>query len=195
MECVYDWTVLPSGEIQLAFSGKPFGDWKIDTLPRIGIQLELPGTQDNVQWYGLGPGESYSDTKGGVRLGRWMAPVDALFFNYVKPQENGNRTETRWAAFADSRGCGVLVTADRLFDFSASRYTQENLSEAKHTVDLEPQEFITLNLDIAQNGIGTASCGPGVLDAYKLAPGPFEIKFRFRPIRLDAQNPMMLARR
>lgn len=195
MECVYDWTVHPDGELELEFSGKPFGVWKSETLPRIGIQLELPGTQDNVQWYGLGPSESYADTKGGVRLGRWMAPVDALFFNYVKPQENGNRTETRWVAFTDSRGQGFIVSADKLFDFSASRFTQENLSTAKHTVDLVPEDFVTLNLDIAQNGIGTNSCGPGVLPQYKLKPEAFSIKFRFRPIRLDAQNPMMLARR
>ncbi|MGI5868341.1 MAG: glycoside hydrolase family 2 TIM barrel-domain containing protein [Kiritimatiellia bacterium] len=194
-ECTYDWTIRPNGDVALAFSGEPFGEWKCPALPRIGLQMALPGTQDQVQWYGLGPGESYVDTKDGVRLGRWMTDVDGLFFNYIFPQENGNRTDTRWAAFTDAHGQGLLVTADRLFDFSASWHTQENLTEANHTVDLVREDFVTLNLDLAQNGIGTASCGPGPLEKYLLKPAPFAIAFRFRPIRLDRQNPMMEARR
>ena len=121
--------------------------------------------------------------------------MDGLLFDYVFPQENGNRTDTRWAAFSDARGQGLLVTADRLFNFSASWYTQKNLTEANHTVDLVREDFVTLNLDLAQDGIGTASCGPEPLEQYRLKPEPFAITFRFRPIRLDRQNPMMEARR
>lgn len=195
IDCTYDWTVFPNGDVDLAFSGVPVGTWKCDTLPRVGLQMALPGTQDHVQWYGLGPGESYNDTKDGVRLGRWISSVDALFFNYIYPQENGNRTDTRWAAFSDDCGQGFLVTADKPFNFGASWYTQKNLTEANHTIDLVREDFVTLNLDLAQNGIGTQSCGPGPLDAYKLKIEPFAVKFRFRPVRLDAQNPMMEARR
>ena len=89
----------------------------------------------------------------------------------------------------------MLVTADQLFNFGASWYTQKNLTEANHTIDLVREDFVTLSLDIAQNGIGTESCGPGPLETYKVKLAPFSIKFRFRPIRLDAQNPMMEARR
>lgn len=193
--CVYDWTIRPNGDVSLAFSGEPVGEWKCPAIPRIGLQMALPGTQDRVQWYGLGPGESYADTKDGVRLGRWLSDVDGLFFDYVYPQENGNRTDTRWAAFTDPRGQGLLVTADRLFNFGASWYAQKNLTEANHTVDLVREDFVTLNLDLAQDGIGSASCGPAPLEQYRLKPAPFAIAFRFRPIRLDAQNPMMEARR
>lgn len=195
IDCTYDWTIFPNGDVELAFSGTPVGPWRCETLPRMGLQMALPGTQDHVQWYGLGPGESYSDTKDGVRLGRWLSSVDALFFNYIYPQENGNRTDTRWTAFSDERGQGLLVTADKLFNFGASWYTQKNLTEANHTIDLVREDFVTVSLDIAQNGIGTESCGPGPLDSYKVKLVPFAIKFRFRPIRLDAQNPMMEARR
>ncbi len=195
VECTYDWTVFPNGDVELAYTATPVGPWRCETLPRVGLQMALPGTQDHVQWYGLGPGESYSDTKDGVRLGRWMASVDSLFFNYIYPQENGNRTDTRWAAFSDQRGQGFLVTADKLFNFSASWYTQKNLTDANHTIDLVREDIVTLNLDIAQDGIGTRSCGPGPLEQYQLKVGPQAIKFRFRPIRLDAQSPMMEARR
>ena len=124
-----------------------------------------------------------------------MASVDSLFFNYIYPQENGNRTDTRWVAFSDQRGQGFLVTADKLFNFGASWYTQKNLTDANHTIDLAREDFVTLNLDIAQDGIGSKSCGPGTQEQYKLKIKPYDIKFRFRPIRLDAQSPMMEARR
>jgi len=195
IDCTYDWTVMPNGDVELAFTGTPVGPWRCEVFPRIGLQMALPGMLDRVQWYGLGPGESYVDTCGGVRLGRWLSSIDGLFFNYIFPQENGNRSQTRWAAFSDARGQGFLITADQYFNFSASWYTQENLDQAAHTCDLEREDFVTLNLDVAQNGIGTNSCGPGVLDAYQLKIAPFAITFRFRPIRLDAKNPMMEARR
>lgn len=195
LDCTYDWTVLPTGDVELAFSVSPVGPWRCETLPRVGVQLALPGVLDRVQWYGLGPGESYADTCAGVRLGRWMSTVDGLFFNYVFPQENGNRSQTRWAAFTDARGQGFLVTADQPFNFGAGWHTQENLDHAAHTCDLVREDFVTLNLDLAQNGIGSQSCGPGVLEAYQLKLKPYAIRFRFRPIRLDAQNPMQEARR
>ena len=195
IEAAYDWTIHPNGDLDLAYSLTPIGNWKSPSLPRAGLRLALPASQDSVQWYGLGPGEGYADTKSGLRLGRWAAPVDALFFNYIFPQENGNRTETRWAAFADDFGRGFMVTADKQFDFSASWFTQENLTAASHTTDLKREDYISLNLDIAQDGIGTASCGHGPQDKYRLKIQPYSIKFRFRPINLEAQNPMKEARR
>ena len=195
IDAAYDWTIHPNGDLELTYSITPIGAWKSPALPRAGLRLALPATQDSVQWYGLGPGEGYIDTKAGLRLGRWAAPVDALFFNYIFPQENGNRTETRWAAFADDYGRGFMVTADKPFDFSASWFTQENLTAASHTTDLQHADYISLNLDIAQDGIGTASCGPAPLDKYRLKIQPYAIKFRFRPINLETQNPMKEARR
>jgi len=196
IDTVCEWTVRPNGDLDLEYTATPVGEnWASPSLPRVGLQLALPGTQGQVQWYGLGPGEGYADTKAGLRLGRWEAPVEALFFNYVMPQENGNRTDTRWAAFTDDYGRGFLVSADKLFDFSASWHTQENLTNAKHTTDLAREDFVTINLDIAQDGIGTASCGPAPLGKYRLKIQPHSIKFRFRPIRLESQNPMKEARR
>ncbi|MCL1910467.1 MAG: DUF4981 domain-containing protein, partial [Kiritimatiellaeota bacterium] len=196
IDTVCEWTVRPNGDLELNYTVTPIGDlWNAPTLPRVGLQLALPGSQGQVQWYGLGPGEGYVDTKAGLRIGRWAAAVEDLFFNYVMPQENGNRTETRWAAFTDDYGRGFLATADRPFDFTASWFTQENLTKALHTTDLVREDFVTLNLDIAQDGIGTASCGPAPLDKYRLKIQPYSIKFRFRPICLESQNPMQEARK
>jgi evolved beta-galactosidase subunit alpha len=65
-------------------------------LPKIGLQMEIPGDMDAVKWYGRGPGENYSDSKEAGRFGVYRKSVDELFTPYIYPQENGNRTDVRW---------------------------------------------------------------------------------------------------
>jgi beta-galactosidase len=62
----------------------------------------------------------------------------------------------------------VRVDGEPVFDFTARRWTTEDLDAATHTVDLKPRDRVYLNLDLAQHGLGTASCGPGVLPQYRL---------------------------
>lgn len=193
IDVTYTYTVLASGEVRLVFSGEPMGTWKT-IWPRIGVSLRLPAALERVQWYGLGPGESYCDSKDGVRLGHWAATVDDLFFNYVFPQENGNRSETQWLTMADAYGRGMLVTAPRAFDFSAQRYDVMDLTRADHTPDLRPRDWLALNIDMAQTGLGSNSCGPRAWTEYELQPQPFTFEIRLQPIRLERDNPMKTAR-
>jgi beta-galactosidase/beta-glucuronidase len=178
-ECVYTYTVGGHGEVQLDVVVTPQGEMP-STLPRIGLQMALPGAMDRVRWWGRGPGESYVDTKQAQRLGLWSASVDDLYTPYVYPQENGNRTDTRWVEFADAAGCGFRVAG--VANFSAHRFTTDDFDKARHTTDLVPRDAITLNLDYAHQGIGTASCGPGAWPQYQLAPGVFRFGVRFTPL-------------
>ncbi|NLL83091.1 MAG: DUF4981 domain-containing protein, partial [Lentisphaerae bacterium] len=75
IEVCYCYTIDANGVVGLKFSGEPVGDWEC-SWPRIGVSLHLPAELDQAQWYGLGPGESYCDSKDGVRLGHWSATVD-----------------------------------------------------------------------------------------------------------------------
>jgi hypothetical protein len=68
-----------------------------------------------------------------------------------------------------------------LLNFSAHRFTTEDLDKARHTYELPRREDITLSLDLAQNGLGTASCGPGVLEQYKLKPEEFAFAVQLIP--------------
>jgi beta-galactosidase len=86
---------------------------------------------------------------------------------YVRPQENGNRTEVRWASAG-----GVRIEGRPHFDFTVRPWSPEALTAARHTADLVPDGRLWINLDAAHNGLGTASCGPGVLPAYALEPRP-----------------------
>jgi beta-galactosidase/evolved beta-galactosidase subunit alpha len=164
-------------------------------LPRIGLDMTLPGILDHVTWLGRGPGESYADTKQAARFGLWQATVDALLTPYVRPQENGNHTDTHWVALQEERGVGLLAAAQPTLEFSAHRFTTEDLDQAQHTYDLTPRSTITLHLDLQQNGVGSASCGPGVMEAYQLKARPFTFRTWFQPLWTGQENLPELGRR
>ncbi len=180
MMCEYVYLIDGEGRVRIDIHGKPEGQWPV-VIPRIGIQLGLWGDLDRVSWFGRGPGESYSDSKQAARIGQFGCTVDELYTPYVYPQENGNRSEVRWVSFTDPHGLGIKVAGLPLFNFSAHRFTTEDLDKARHTHELPRREDITLNLDLAQQGLGTASCGPGVLDQYKLKPEEFTFALQFSP--------------
>jgi len=166
--------------LDLDVSGDFHGEWPA-TLPRIGLQMHLPSALDRVRWFGLGPGESYVDSRQAGRVGLWSAAADDLYTPYVFPQENGNRHDTRWLELYSIDGNGLRVDGQPRIDFSAHRYTPEDFTRAQHTTDLIPRTDIVLNLDYKQHGLGSNSCGPGPLPQHLLAPGPFAFGVRLRP--------------
>lgn len=195
IDCLYQYTLVGSGEILLEVRGAPRGRRWPETLPRIGLEMAIPGALDRVLWLGRGPGESYADTKQAARFGLWHATVDDLLTPYVRPQENGNHTDTRWVALHDERGVGLLAAGDPALDFSAHRFTTADLDQAQHTYDLVPRPTITLHLDLKQNGVGSASCGPGVMPPYQLHAEPFVFRLGFRPVLPGGASPQELGRR
>jgi beta-galactosidase/evolved beta-galactosidase subunit alpha len=178
--CDYVYTIYGNGEVVMDVHGVPQGDWP-DTLPRIGLQMTLPSNLEKVSWFGRGPGESYIDSKQAGRFGLYTLDVDDLYTPYIRPQENGNRTDVSWVTFTNGQGQGLLAVGTPKLDFSAHRFTTEDLEKAGHTYDLKQRDEITLNLDYKHNGIGSASCGPGPWEKYLLRPEEFQFSVRLRP--------------
>jgi len=172
IEAEYVYTIDPAGGIRLEVHGTPHGAFP-QTLPRIGLQMHLPNNLDSVSWYGTGPGESYRDSRQAARVGLWEMPLAGLSTPYERPQENGNRSDARWVSFRDRKGRGLKITGHPVIDFSAHLNTSEEIEQARHLVDLVSRKDIVVILDHAQTGLGTASCGPGVLPRYRLAPAEF----------------------
>ncbi|MDT7801742.1 MAG: beta-galactosidase, partial [Actinomycetota bacterium] len=131
------------------------------------------------EWFGAGPGEAYPDSRQAARIGRFSRSVDGLQTPYVFPQENGNRADVRWLRLTDAEGTGIRVDGDPLFDFTARRWTSAELEAARHTTDLHASDLVHLTLDVAQHGLGSASCGPGVLPRYRLVTRKTEFTLRF----------------
>lgn len=192
--CQVSYTVTASGLITMDVSGKPEGT-PPSMLPKIGLQLEIPGDMEHVRWYGRGPGESYSDSKEAARVGVYADTVDGLFTPYVYPQENGNRTDVRWMSITDGAGIGLLAAGAPVFEFGASRYTDGDVEAAQHRSDLTAREFITLNLDYRQNGLGSNSCGPAQLPEHAVKPEPFRFRILLQAYTAEDSSPERLSRR
>ena len=180
--CEYIYTISGNGEMTIEVKGEPTGEWPA-MIPKIGIQFSIPSEFSMVEWFGLGPGESYPDTRMAGKVGRFCKSIDELYTPYVYPQENGNRSDVRWVSFCDLRGSGIMIHGAPMINFSAHRFTTQDLTVAKHTYELPARDEITVNLDYRQNGIGTASCGPGVLPQYQLKAEKFDFKVILKPMK------------
>ncbi|MEU7071278.1 glycoside hydrolase family 2 TIM barrel-domain containing protein [Streptomyces narbonensis] len=179
LRATYRWTS-DGTVLRLGVEVVPEGEWRVP-LPRLGVRLGLPAALDRAVWYGAGPGEAYPDTRAAARLGRWESVVDALRTPYLRPQENGARIDTRWLELT-SASEGVRVEGEPAFAFTARRWTTEQLDAAAHDTDLVAGDTLWLHLDHAQHGIGSQSCGPGVLPEHRLDAAPAAFALTFTPV-------------
>ncbi|GLY04452.1 glycoside hydrolase family 2 TIM barrel-domain containing protein [Actinoplanes sp. NBRC 101535] len=153
------------------------------TLPRIGVRLALPGSLTSVSWFGRGPGEAYSDSIQAALVGAWTSTVDDLQTPYVYPQENGHRADVRNLTLRDASGAGLEVLGGPSFGFTARNHTDEDLEEAGRRTRIPARDQVFVNLDLAQRGLGTASCGTGPLPPYILTAGDHVLNFTLRALR------------
>ena len=184
--------------------GRVLVDWtlrvsstNLPPLPRAGVTFTLPKGFRRVRWYGMGPWENYCDRSTAALLGVYSAgiglvkgladetgripyPADRLNpDNYVEPGEQGYRTGCRWAEFEDDGGRKVRVEAvNAPFGFNAWPYSQLSLERAKHQWDLEDEGEITVNIDVAQMGVGgDDSWRSRPHDDDMLGPGVYRLSF------------------
>jgi beta-galactosidase len=185
----YRWRNVGDG-LQLTVDVVPEGEWdgtaitpRCGSWPRVGVRMTLPSSVDNVRWFGGGPGEAYADSREAARVGRYECTVDQLQTPYVVPQENGSRIDVRWAELTDADGNGLRVEGAPYFQLTARRWTTEDLERARHRSDLTPGDQIYVNLDLAQHGLGSASCGPPATPQHTLevAERTFTLTFRRSP--------------
>lgn len=157
-------------------------------LPKLGVVLTLPAAFENLTWLGRGPGESYPDRKTSADVGLWSGTVAEQFQEYVRPQENGNKEEVRWAVLSDAEHRGLMVVADGPLAITASHFTAKDLDDSRHKngqprkfVRLRPRGDIILCLDAQQMGLGGASCGPPPTQEYQCRPRRVDFRYVLRP--------------
>jgi beta-galactosidase/beta-glucuronidase len=198
--CEVDYEISSSGDVVVGIRITPAED--LPPLPRLGLQMVLSAGYETFSWYGRGPHESYVDRKCGAPIGVYSGTVDDQYVPYVVPQENGNKTDVRWAALTNGEGNGLFVAAmaeDRetpaTLEVSVHHFRTEDLASAQHTHELQRRDGITLNLDCGQTGLGGASCGPPTLSKYMLMPEPVAFRVRLTPISLSEISLKDLGRR
>ena len=161
--------------LQLSVTVDFVGPWR-DTpymhrdivVPRLGLRLGLPGGYGRAEWFGLGPQENYVDSTAAAVVGRHASTIDDLQVDYPTPQENGNRMGTRWLTLAGDGLPTLRFLGPDEFAFTARRWTSEALERARHPQDLVDSGRVWLNLDHAQQGIGSASVGPALPERYRV---------------------------
>lgn len=176
----FTWRLI-DGRLRLRVFADPVGPWQETPYgkhavspPRVGIRLGLPGDYRDAEWFGLGPNESYVDSRGAARVGRFAATSDDLQTNYPVPQENGNHVDTRWLTLTGPSLPPLRCDGDPHFDFTVRRWTSEALAAADHPYQLIDSGQVWLNLDHGQQGLGSASCGPSLPDRYRLPIARYE---------------------
>jgi len=148
----------------------------IKNIPRLGLTFMIPQSEATTVTYLGRSGETYVDRMSAGRIGRYtVRPVDD-FYVYNKPSAAGNHTQVRWL---ELDGASLRISSVAQFQFSAYPYTDGQVQSALHTADLTPGQFVTVHLDAAQTGVGTATCGPDVLPKYYVPVLPTEFSFYF----------------
>ena len=137
------------------------------SLPRLGLRLFLPESMNQVDYYGLGPQESYIDKHRASYHGAFSADVVDLHEDYIRPQENGSHADCNKVVLSGG-GLSLAAVGPTPFSFNASRYTQEELAARRRNTELTPSGSTVLCLDAAMAGIGSNSCGPALRPRYQV---------------------------
>lgn len=155
----------------------------VSSLARVGLVFEMPHSFNRVTYLGRGEHETYADRKLSGRIGIYHTDAERMFHYYVRPQATGNRTDVRWMQVSDELGKGLSVWGEKSFEFSVSPFTDENIDAAGHINKLKRNGTVTVHLDALQSGVGTATCGPGVLAPYLVPVKEYLFSFEIRPLK------------
>lgn len=161
---------------------------KVSNIFRFGMQMVMPKSFENISYYGRGPVENYIDRKWATELGVYNQTVTDQFYAYIRPQENGNKTDIRWWKQFNEAGRGLQFVAEAPFSASALHYTIESLDSGwekkqEHSNEVEPADLTNFLIDKVQMGLGCVdSWGAIPREEYMLPYGDYEFTFIMQPI-------------
>ena len=160
----------------------------VSDLFRFGMQVQICEELEQVSYYGRGPIENYSDRNNSTWLGKYRQTVSDQFYSYIRPQENGTRTDIRWWKLMDKGGNGLKLIADAPCSVSALHYSIEVLDdgerkEQRHSEFLPCVDYINLCIDKVQMCVGGVnSWGALPLKDYRLPYQDYEFSFLLQPV-------------
>lgn len=162
------YTIYGNGMIKIANSLNA-SSYKGD-IPRVGMRMQIPKNYDAVTYYGRGPWENYQDRKSSSFIDVYSSLIRDMYVPYIRPQENGNRTDVRWMALSNENNEGLLIAApvsqqlsitalhmlNEDFDITDGldySKNNKNANYSKHTTDIVERDLIQLNIDMQQRGL------------------------------------------
>ena len=179
--CTVAYTVFGDGTVETTLSYDPVKE--LGDMPEFGMILKMNADYDHVEWYGMGPAETYTDRCEGAKLGIYKNKVTDNVARYMVPQECGNKVGVRWAKVTDRRGRGLMFEGDSM-SFSALPWTPHEMENARHPYELPEVHYTVVRAAMQQIGIaGDDSWGARPLPEYLLdISKKMAFTFRFRGI-------------
>ncbi len=181
--------VMNNGAVKVE-AGFEAGEKRLPEMPRFGMRVQLDKSLENISFYGRGPWENYADRNTASFLGEYSQTLKEQFtWNYVRPQENGYKTDVRWVKLVSQNGSGIKITGLQPICFSALPYTAEDMDPGvtkknQHPSDLNERNFISLHIDLKQRGVGgDNSWGAYPHEKYLLKASKYNYSYIIEPVK------------
>lgn len=160
-------------------------------LPRFGNNFIIKNEYQTVNWFGRGPHENYQDRKTSALVAKYSASVSDLYFSYIRPQENGYKTDVRWVTFTNNNGKGVRIERPELLSFSAHHQYNDDFDDGekkmqRHSTDIKKRDLVNINIDYGQTGVGgDNSWSPNAIahKEYRVNAGNLKYTYKIIPIQ------------
>lgn len=190
-------TYIVSGKGDILVENSLKAGQNLPWIPRLGVNMRLNGSLNQVDWLGRGPFENYVDRKTAAFVGKYHSTTDEMYTSYVRPQENGYRTDVRWVSVNDGKSVGVYFEGSSNLGFSALPYAYDDLKgfehKGKHGNLVTKQSFTDLNLDYMQCGVGgDDSWGAWPMQKYLIPATDYTWSYRIRPYLVKKESPSTL---
>ena len=202
------YTVYGSGDVVVS-NHFQMTEEKLPEIVRMGMNLIMPRKFDQMTWLGRGPQESYVDRKTSAFVGLYSGSVAEQYWEYLRPQENGNKTDVRWMTITDGSGNGLFFEGMPLLEVSAHHNLQEDFESMertdgrqiegvpvvnRHTTDVKPRDLTSVNIDFMQMGVGgDNSWGAWTHDQYRLTEKEYSYSFRIKGLT-SGDDPLKIAK-
>lgn len=170
-----EYTVMSDGSIRVDNNFQV--DEQLPPLARVGMTTSLPKDFNNLEWYGRGSFESYEDRKDAAFVGLWKGKVEDQYFDYVMPQENGNKTDTRWVKVM-AENSSICFRGIPSINFNIQNYADTALNNSKISHKLQRGDKTYVHIDHKQMGLGgDDSWSPRVHQEYVLNGSEYSLSF------------------
>ena len=187
-----EYTVMGNGAVKVENSIVNNGSSSA-LIPRIGMKMQMPVEFTGLEYLGRGPWENYCDRNSSTFVGLYQSTVADQYVPYVRPQENGHRTEVRWMALTRGNGSGLLIVADSLIEFNVLNNPVEDFdagenkdTNLKHINDIKPKDLVEVHVDYRMMGVaGDNSWGARPYEQYQIKPSSEGYKYGFTMIPVE----------
>ncbi len=182
------YTINNEGVIKVAQSLKADSSKKVANMFRFGVKMDMRKMFDEIEFYGRGPFENYSDRNNASKVGRYRQDVEDQYYPYIRPQESGTKSDIRWWRVINQSGFGLEFESNAPFSASALNYSMESLDDGdvkdqRHSQEVSPIDYTEVLVDKLQSGLGCENSWRALpIEKYRMPYKDYDFEFIIRPV-------------